>query len=219
MMNSETIKKMYEKHKDLVDSYFENDSQKLNTMIDKILFRLNFKVENSDFYSLGIEIFLDTLCRYDEAQDFNGFLYSCLTNKFKTEMTKMNRQKRKIVLEVNEEQEDGSFKIIKKSISELSLDQPIYEGSTRTIGDMVAELKIATDYDIDKTFFEDDGEKFTEKMLKYISRLSNLQQEIVKLIIAGYVADEIKQILHISEKQYQDCMVGIRAYKNVSVLF
>ena len=41
-MDSETIKKMYEKHKALVDSYFENDSKKLNTMIDMILFRLNF---------------------------------------------------------------------------------------------------------------------------------------------------------------------------------
>ena len=218
-MDSVTINKMYEKHKDLVDSYFENDGKKLNTMIDKILFRLNFYVENSVFYSLGSEIFLDTLCRYDESQDFNGFLYSCLVNKFKTEMTKRNRQKRKIVIEVEEEQEDGSIKVVRKAVPELSLDAPVNEGSTRTIGDMVAQTRKAADYDIDKTFFDDDGEKFTEKMLKYISRLSNLQQEVVKLIIAGYVADEIKQILHITEKQYQDCMVGIRTYKNVSVLF
>ena len=218
MMNSETINKMYEKHKKLVDSYFEDDSKKLNEMIDKILFRLNFKVENSDFYSLGSEIFLDTLCRYDETQDFNGFLYSCLIKKFKTEMTRQNRQKRKIVLEVEEEQEDGSVKVVRKSIPEVSLDAPVYEGSTRTIGDMIAETKVATDYDIDKTFFEDDGEKYTEKMLKYISRLSNLQREVVKLIISGYKTEEIQKILHISTKQCQDCMVGIRSYRNAKVL-
>lgn len=218
-MNSEVITKAYKKHKSLVDSYFENDGKKLYTMIDKILFKLKFDVDKSDFYSLGDEIFLGVLCRYDGTQDFNGFLYACLTNKFKTEMTRRNRKKRKILLEVEDIDENGNVVVVRKSLPELSLESPIHEGSKKTIGDMIAETRVATDGDIDKTFFEDDGEKFTEKMLEYISRLSNLQKEVVKLIIAGYTTDEIKKILHISEKQYQDCMVGIRAYRNVSVLF
>ena len=218
-MDKETIERACKKHKNLVNSYFENDGKKLYTMIDRILFKLKYDVEKSDFYSLGSEIFLDALCRYDEVQDFNGFLYSCLVNKFKTEMTRRNRQKRKTILEVKEEDERGNIVIVKKTIPELSLDCPMYEGSKKTIGDMVAETRSTTECDIDKIFFEDDGEKFTEKMLKYINRLSNLQKEVVKLIIAGYVSEEIEQILHISEKQYQDCMMAIRAYRNVSVLF
>ena len=217
-MDKETIELAYKKHKGLVNSYFENDGKKLYAMIDRILFKLKYDVEKSDFYSLGNEIFLDTLCRYDETQDFNGFLYSCLINKFKTEMTRRNRQKRKLVVEVKEEDECGNVIIVKKSMPELSLDSPTYEGSKKTIGDVIAETRKATNCDIDKTFFEDDGEKYTEKMLKYIDKLSNLQKEVVKLIIAGYMAEEIKQILHISEKQYQDCLIGIRAYRNVSVL-
>lgn len=63
-------------------------------MVDQILFKLRFDVDNEDFYSLANEIFVDVLRRYDGMQDFNGFLYSCLTNKFKTEMTRRNRQKR-----------------------------------------------------------------------------------------------------------------------------
>ena len=65
-------------------------------MVDKILFKLKFTdVDNEDFYSLANEIFVDVLKRYDKKQDFNGFLYSCLCNKFKTEMTRRNREKRK----------------------------------------------------------------------------------------------------------------------------
>ena len=80
-MDSVTVKKSCEKHKDLVDLYFKNDGKVLYSLIDKVLFKLKFDVEKSDFYSLGSEIFLDALCRYDETQDFNGFLYSCLINK------------------------------------------------------------------------------------------------------------------------------------------
>ena len=73
-MDSVTVKRACEEHKDLVDLYFKNDGKVLYSLIDKVLFKLKFDVEKSDFYSLGSEIFLDALCRYDEIQDFNGFL-------------------------------------------------------------------------------------------------------------------------------------------------
>ena len=48
-----------------------------------------------DFYSLANEVFVDVMRRYDGAQSFDGFLYSCLLNKIKTEITRRNREKRK----------------------------------------------------------------------------------------------------------------------------
>ena len=79
----------------ILNSYYANDAKKLHIMVDKILVRLKFyDVDNEDFYSLANEIFVDVIRRYDGKQDFNGFLYSCLMNKFKTEMTRRNRQKR-----------------------------------------------------------------------------------------------------------------------------
>ena len=74
----------------IILSYYEDNAKKMRTMIDKILFRLKFNVDNEDFYSLGNEVFLDVLKRYDGKQDFDGFLYSCLVKKFKTEMTRRN---------------------------------------------------------------------------------------------------------------------------------
>ena len=74
-------------------------------------------------------------------------------------------------------------------------------------------------FDIDKTFFEDDGEKYSEKMLKYIKTLSVLQKEVVKLIISGYTPLEIREILHITQKEYNDCLESMASYKNISIFF
>lgn len=184
----------------IINSYYMNNAQKLHKMVDKILFKLKFNVDKEDFYSLANEIFVGVLKRYDETKDFDGFLYSCLMNKFKTEMTRRNRQKR---------QAD------KMSIS---WETPLDEESDSTIGDFITDTRKAEHYDIDKTFFEDDGEKYSENMLIYFTRLSNLQKEVAKLIISGYTKDEIKVILHISSRECEDCYNAIRSYRNIKIL-
>lgn len=186
----------------ILNSYYSNNASKLHKMVDKILVKLKFRdIDNEDFYSLANEIFVDVLKRYDGKQDFNGFLYSCLTNKFKTEMTRRNRQKR---------QADRMA---------LSWETPLDEESNQTIGDFITDTKKTEHYDIDKTFFEDDGEKYSERMLLYITKLSKLQKEVVKLIISGYTKEEIKENLHINGREYEDCMQSIKSFKNVSILF
>ena len=184
-MDSATISKMYEKHKDLVDSYFENDGKKLYTMIDKILFKLKFNVENSDFYSLGSEIFLEALCRYDEKQEFNGFLYSCLTNKFKTEMTRRNRQKR---------QADKNS---------ISINTPIAnEDSESTLGDM-----IASNINIEKEILGDDADIIMdEKIERYLKSLTKIQRKIIEMKMMDVDVQEIKEELGLTDSQYSSHM-------------
>ena len=195
-MDSETVKKSCEKHKDLVDLYFKNDGKVFYSLIDKVLFKLKFDVEKSDFYSLGSEIFLDALCRYDETQDFNGFLYSCLINKFKTEMTRRNRQKR---------QGDNNS---------ISIDTPIGdEDGNFTIGDIISSKST-----IEKEFFEEREEGYSKEMCRYLGRLSDLQKEVLRLISIGFMPSEILEELHINKKIYEDCYQAIHSYRNISVL-
>ena len=148
-MDSVAVKKACEKHKDLVDFYFKNDGKMLYDLIDKILFKLKFDVEKSDFYSLGSEIFLDVLCRYDGTRDFNGFLYSCLMNKFKTEMTRRNRQKRQC------------------DNNSISIDTPIGDENF-TIGDTISSKST-----IEKEFFEEREDGYSKEMCRYLGRLSD----------------------------------------------
>lgn len=194
-MDSITVKRACEKYKDLVDLYFKNDGKLFYGLIDKVLFKLKFDVEKSDFYSLGNEIFLDVLCRYDETQDFNGFLYSCLMNKFKTEMTRRNRQKRQC------------------DKNSISIDTPIGDDGDFTIGDTIASKST-----IEKEFFEEREESYGKEMCKYLGRLSDLQREVLKLISIGFTPSEIFEELHINQKMYEDCYNAIHAYRNISVL-
>ena len=195
-MDSATVKKSCEKHKDLVDLYFKNDGKVLYSLIDKVLFKLKFDVEKSDFYSLGSEIFLDALCRYDETQDFNGFLYSCLINKFRTEMTRINRQKRQC------------------DNNSISIDTPIGDDDGNfTIGDTIASKST-----IEKEFFEEREEGYSKKMCRYLGRLSDLQKEVLRLISIGFMPSEILEELHINQKMYEDCYQAIHSYRNISVL-
>ena len=198
-MDAIKVKKVCEKHSGIVEFYFKNDAKNLYKMIDEILFRLKYNVDSTDFYSLANELFLDILCRYDEMQDFNVFLYSCLTNKFKTEMTRRNR--------------------IKRMADKLAIswDTPLDEYGELTIGDFISGTKRTEHFDIDKTFFEDDGEKYSERMLIYVTKLSKLQKRVVKLIISGYSKQEIINILHISSKDYSDCIQSIKSFKNKSI--
>ena len=181
----------------IVNSYYENNASKLRKMVDKILIKLKFHdVDNEDFYSLANEIFVDVLRRYDGKQDFDGFLYSCLMNKFKTEMTRRNRQKR---------QADRMA---------LSLDEKVgNDDENATVGDFIADKTT-----IESEFFEEREEIYSEKMSKYLSRLSNLQKEVLRLISIGFATSEILKELHINQKTYTDCYNAIHSYRNTSIL-
>lgn len=179
-------------------SYYDNNAAKLRKTVDRILLKFGGLSDKDidDFYSLANEVFVDVIKRYDNSQSFDGFLYSCLSNKIKTEMTRRNREKRKA------------------DRMSISIDTPIGDDENSTIGDMIADSST-----IEKEIFEDNEEGYSKRMLQYLSRLSNIQKEVLRLNIAGYVPGEIREELHISEKEYADCYAAIHSYRNVSILF
>ena len=179
-------------------TYYENNAKKLHRIVDKILLKFGGLSDKDldDFYSLANEVFVDVIKRYDNSQSFDGFLYSCLSNKIMSEITRRNREKRKT------------------DRMSISIDTPIGDDENSTIGDIIAD-----DFSVEKEIFERDEEGYSERMLEYLSRLSSLQKEVLRFTIAGYLPAEIRQELHISEKQYADCYTAIHSYRNVSVLF
>lgn len=180
-----------------VTLYYENNAKRLCDMVDKILLKLHFTdIDKNDFYSLANEIFMYAVRDYDVSKSFDGFLYSCLYKKFCSEMTWRCRKKRK------------GEKI------DISIDTPFKDDENYTIGDMIAD-----DFTIEKELFDKNEEGYSQRMLKYLSKLSSLQKEILRLSIAGYLPSEIREELHITEKQYADCYAAIHSYRNVSVLF
>lgn len=184
---------------DILDAYYSDNAKKLHKTVDKILCRfggLSGK-DTDDFYSLANEVFVDVMKRYDGEQSFDGFLYSCLANKIKTEMTRLNRQKRKAD---------------RMSVSLDSMNENDEECSLLDF--------IPSDFD---TFTEavkaQEYGQYQDKVQMYISRLSNRQISILNLLVDGYKSGEIKDLLEITSKEYADDVKTMRSYENVKILF
>lgn len=179
-------------------TYYSNNARKLHNMVDKILSKFGGLSDKDldDFYSLANEVFVDVMRRYNASQSFDGFLYSCLLNKIKTEITKRNREKRKA------------------DRMSISIDTPIGDDENSTVGDLIADV-----FTIEKELFEKKEDGYSKKMLMYLDKLSKSQKEVLRLIVSGYLPGEIREELHMSEKEYVDCYAAIHSYRNVSVLF
>lgn len=181
----------------ILSAYYENNARKLRGIVDNILLKFGglSDKDRDDFYSLANEVFLDVMNRYDNSQPFDAFLYSCLSNRIKTEMTERNREKRRA------------------DRYAISIDTPVSDGEF-TIGDLIPDS-----CSVEKEIFEEREEGYSRRMTLYLSKLSNLQREVLRLDAAGYRPHEIKKKLHMTKKQYTDCCTAIRSYRNVSVLF
>ena len=178
-------------------TYYDNNAAKLRRTVDKILMKFGgiSDKDTDDFYSLANEVFVNVMRRYDDSQSFDAYLYSCLLKKIKTEMTRRNREKRMT------------------DRMTVSIDMPVGNDGDDTIGDLIAD-----DFVIEREVFEKDEEKYSRRMLLYLDRLSGLQREVLRLYTDGYLPNEIREELHIGEKQYADCLAAIRSYRNISVL-
>ena len=159
----------------IINEYYENNAEKLNRMIDKILLRfggLSGK-DKDDFYSLANEVIIDVIRRYDKSQSFEAFLYTCLLNKIKSEMTKRNREKRKA------------------DRMSVSIDTPVGEDEKFTVGET-----IKSDFDIDVELSERIEDFYSENVIEYLDSLSEIPKKIAKLIMKGYESFDIKNILN-----------------------
>lgn len=182
----------------LLDEYYENNAKRLHEIVDRILLKFGgiYQKDYDDFYSLANEVFTDVLNKYEESKDFEGFLYSCLLNKIKTEITARNRDKRKV------------------DRLSISLNTPIGENEDTILADI-----IEADFDMETEIIGKDEDTYSARMTLYLSKLSKMQREILRYQADGFSPQEIKQELQISDKKYSDCKLAIGAYRNVSVLF
>lgn len=182
----------------ILTTYYSNNAKKLHSIVDRILLKFGgiSGKDMDDFYSLANEVFVDVMRRYDRSQSFDGFLYSCLLNKIKTEITRRNREKRKA------------------DRMSISIDTPIGDDQNSTIGDI-----IASDFSIDKEIFEENKkENWRKEVIEYLNRLSPLQRKIVFLISDDNSPDKICDELHITKNHFNNSMKRILADEHIKPL-
>ena len=54
---------------------------------------------------------------------------------------------------------------------------------------------------------------------EYLNNLTKYQRDVAYLIMDGYSCEEIKEILHMEQSEFTNCMNGLKAYRNISILF
>lgn len=183
-------------HDQILDSYYANNARKLHRTVDKILSRFGglYGKDRDDFYSLANEVFVDAINRYDDTQSFDGFLYTCLSRKIMSEITKRNTEKRRA------------------DRLAVSLDAPIGDEDGCTLEDLLSDS-----FDLEKEIFGEIN-SLTAKLERYMKTLSRRQKEILELLACCYKAAEIQEMLHMDKRQYADELAVIRAYEKIKIL-
>ncbi|MCH5250620.1 MAG: hypothetical protein J1E98_11835 [Lachnospiraceae bacterium] len=183
----------------ILDIYYADNARKLHKTVDKILCKFGglSDKDKDDFYSLANEVFVDVMKRYDSSQSFDGFLYTCLANRIKSEITKRNREKRKA------------------DRMSISLDSINNDDEECNLLDF-----IPADFDtFDEAVKAQECGQYQDKVQMYISRLSNRQVSILNLLVDGYKSNEIQEMLDISSREYADDMKNMKSYENIKILF
>lgn len=203
------MEELFLKYSDLIDIYFKNNASELYKMADKVLRNLKFHdVDKEEFYSLASEVFVvEALKNFDESQDFEGFLYVCLYNKFCSVMIRSRRKKRCTRIKVKIKDENG--KVIEKEeiVPDVRMDAPVGNEEKSNFGDLIASNNCT-----EKEVIEN-GE-YSEEMQKYLDKLSNLQRKVLGLNSVGFTKKEIIKKLNINQKIYEDCCSAIHSYRN-----
>jgi hypothetical protein len=182
-----------------------------------------YQKDYDDFYSrIGVELnvarkkygkdLLDSGQAFSK-KDCRKYLVGVIHFSVYKEMTNRNRKKRMMILEVEEPDSMGKLTKKKSYVSTISIETPVKNLDSTTIGDMISNTETVEDTEF---FFEEDI--FDERILEYLHRLSKLQKEVLRLMILGYSSEEIKRILHITGRKYNDCIAAIRSDRNTSIL-
>lgn len=183
---------------EILSTYYENNANRLHKVVNKIVLKFGgiSDKDMDDFYSLANEVFVDVIRRYDGLQSFEGFLYSCLSNKIMSEITKRNREKRKV------------------DRMSVSIDTPISDNENYTIGDMIADTYNIEDDVLGKL----QKDEWRKEINDFLNKLSPLQRKIAFLLSNNNTPNEISEELHITMNHFENSMKRILSDENTKPL-
>lgn len=193
------------KQQEFLDYYCENNMQRLKYISYQIFSKFGGISEKDydDFYSIANMVLWNDVQNFDESKgiSFENILKFHLRNKFKTAMTKRNRKKRG-----GTNDRYGS--------QEVSLDAPVssQDGNDTNLLEIISN-DMKSDMEDQVT-----GLKYSDRVGKFLDNLSRRNRKIAMYIMVGYDPKDIKRILNISEREYNQAILEFRLYENICIL-
>ena len=184
------------KQQEFLDYYCENNMQRLKYISYQIFSKFGGISEKDydDFYSIANMVLWNDIQSFDESKgiSFENILKFHLRNKFKTAMTKRNRKKRG-----GTNDRYGS--------QEVSLDAPVssQDGNDTNLLEIISN-DMKSDMEDQVT-----GLKYSDRVGKFLDNLSRRNRKIAMYIMVGYDPKDIKRILNISEREYNQAISRI----------
>ena len=211
-------------YKEILESYYkvnedkpEESAKKLHTMVDKILSQFGgiTDFDKEECYSIAnlyiskyIKSQLDQNIENFDEDKFNGYMYFGITNKIKTYITRKNRGKRCQIVTSKEGDKEVKQYIYPTSLDNLMTD----DGETKYMD------VIPSDFDIESSIDVGELLNLGENVIRYISSLGTIQRKIADLIMQGCNSTEIKNILKLSDKEYNTYLSDMKEYEKRQLL-
>lgn len=199
--------------RDAINYYHDNNMAMLRKICDPIIYRKGVPpMDYDELYDVASDTLLESLGTYDESKgsQFNTYLRSNINRAFYDWTRDRRRAKRCNVLMENGKivkDEDGNPIVI----PDIPIDAPTEDGI-----DMCE--KIASSFNLEAELAEEIGLSSGSKMDKYLNMLSKKQRRVAVYLSEGYKPPEIREILHITEKEYADCIKGMQSYEYIKIL-
>lgn len=208
------LKNLTQEQRKIIDDYHSNEMQKLKQMCDPLIYRKGVSsMYHDDLYAVASDTLLESVISYNDSKDCSFRTY--LTGNIKRAYYDWTRDQRRgkrcnLVRDKHGKiKKDENGKAI--VIHNVSFDAPTEDGTD------LAE-KINSGFQIEDELPEEIGFSSEDKWERYLAKLSKKQRKIAIFLSEGYKPLEIKNILHISDKEYADNMIAIKSYNNISIL-
>lgn len=214
LQNTEGYKKLYSLAVEVSSDLASDDLRQVKSIVDKwasTFGKSGTHMDYHDFCSMANMEIWKIAFSFDPDKNDNmkEYIKSRLENKMKQTENMHNREKRVPYLR----DENGKLVLDKEQkptiLHNKNMDEKNEQGST------LSET-FKSDFDIENEI----DEQFTqsEKIKKYLSRLSILQRKIIRLMCIGYEKRDIQEKLHISDREYTNNLLVIRSYENKKIL-
>lgn len=212
--------KMTEEQLEIIDYYCKDNMRQLKRICDPIIRTHNLpNMYYEDLYTIAVDTIGKSLFTYDETKSqFETYLIGNLKRKFNSWIRDNTRGCRCNVLRddngkiLKEKDENGRERNI--VIQNISIHQKVNDEDSSTYEDIIeSNFNIFDELQEEMGFFKED------KVEKYIQSLSIKQKKIGKLLSSGYTKLEIREMLHMTSKEFSDQINGMKAYRKISILF
>lgn len=191
----------------ILHEYCDNEMAEIKKMCNLIIMNAGgiSGKEYDDIYSLAQFLLFKCVKKYDannkKGASFKTFYRGILNRRlYATYLRDKNCQCRSNT----RIDKDGN----RVFLPDVSLDAP-----TKDCVDTLERISISPTLEDD--FFKPD---LKEIIKEYLNNLSDEQLEVANLFMEGYHANDIKDILHITQTEFNNRMNGMKSYRNISIL-